>query len=360
MSSLGRVNQQLLRPSPMDVGAVVSSSWHILRRRPGLFAGLMLVPLLLVIPAVGAGVILAVTSEKTSPDAGLQAVLIVVIVLASLASILLQYRALAMVILATVEVARGPGVSVGQLWARTRGIMWRLLGLVLLGCLGIILLVAIVAAAFVPLGLMASDSGSRSGSSTMAPAAIFVTMLLYLGFGVLAAFLTVRLLYVVPAMVFEGRGPIAAVARSWAMTRGAFWRTLGYYLLVSLIVGAVTYAGVLLMMTPMILIGGLTSRGSQGAPGVGWFIAFGALWLILMALSVMTSAYQWIYQTVMYVDQVGRERLAAAGWPPAPGSPPTHLGPPSLPPGSPYGPPSDGPPSEGPPPGRPRLPFMPD
>jgi hypothetical protein len=57
----------------------------------------------------------------------------------------------------------------------------------------------------------------------------------------LAAFaLMVKLLFAVPAIVVEKAGPVAAIKRSFTLTKGRFWRTFGVYLLASIVVSLAT------------------------------------------------------------------------------------------------------------------------
>ncbi|NKY08606.1 hypothetical protein HF998_16725, partial [Cellulomonas hominis] len=54
-----------------------------------------------------------------------------------------------------------------------------------------------------------------------------------------AFWLTVRTMLAPAAIMLEGGGFWASVARAWRLTRGSFWRLLGLYLLVSILVGIV-------------------------------------------------------------------------------------------------------------------------
>ena len=51
----------------------------------------------------------------------------------------------------------------------------------------------------------------------------------------LAVWILVRWTVAVPVLLAEGAGPIAALARSWQLTRGSWWRTLGILVVVLLI-----------------------------------------------------------------------------------------------------------------------------
>lgn len=78
----------------------------------------------------------------------------------------------------------------------------------------------------------------------------------------LLLFVAVRLMMMTPVATGERGGPIALVARSWALTAGHFWKLLGFLLLmgiifivVTIVVGAV--AGVVVAM-----VAGLPTPGS--------------------------------------------------------------------------------------------------
>jgi membrane-anchored glycerophosphoryl diester phosphodiesterase (GDPDase) len=66
---------------------------------------------------------------------------------------------------------------------------------------------------------------------------IFLSALLLIA---LSVFLTVCFLFVVPAVVLEGQNPIDALRRSWELALSSFWRVLGIYLLLTLLVFVLT------------------------------------------------------------------------------------------------------------------------
>ncbi|MEW1817923.1 DUF7847 domain-containing protein [Streptomyces diastaticus] len=78
---------------------------------------------------------------------------------------------------------------------------------------------------------------------------------LFLGAGVLAVWLWIRLAVAIPAAVFEGQGAFAAIGRSVRLVRGDWWRTFGLLLLA----GAM---GMGLSLTVQLITGAL-----QGVPG---------------------------------------------------------------------------------------------
>ncbi|MDQ7992285.1 MAG: glycerophosphoryl diester phosphodiesterase membrane domain-containing protein [Propionicimonas sp.] len=76
-----------------------------------------------------------------------------------------------------------------------------------------------------------------AGSSQDPSAVIGLGFLLLLLAGPLAAWLSIRLSFAACVVAVEEVGPIRALRRSWAVTRGLFWRVLGITLLVNLVVG---------------------------------------------------------------------------------------------------------------------------
>lgn len=73
-----------------------------------------------------------------------------------------------------------------------------------------------------------------------------------LGYLVLYAWLFVKLATVPSVIVLEGLGPFRAIARSWKLLRGSFWRTFGLLALVIVMVSAASQ----LVSLPFSLIGG--------------------------------------------------------------------------------------------------------
>src|SRR5579875_3580257 len=76
-----------------------------------------------------------------------------------------------------------------------------------------------------------------TGSTVGIALAVVIGVLGFLGFVLGVGFLLVKLASVPSAIVLEHRGVFSAIGRSWTLMRGAFWRTLGLYLLVVIIVG---------------------------------------------------------------------------------------------------------------------------
>jgi hypothetical protein len=96
------------------------------------------------------------------------------------------------------------------------------------------------------LGLFIAIISASSGSGDPAAGALGVLALVFMMlFGLLLIFvvmlaLIVCFLFVTHAVVLEGLGPVAAIGRSWKLATGSFWRVLGIYLLLTLLILVLT------------------------------------------------------------------------------------------------------------------------
>jgi hypothetical protein len=118
------------------------------------------------------------------------------------------------------EVVRGSGTRI--LWV---------IGFSLLTLVGVL----VITSAVVALVVLLWSSTESAGLTVLAG---------LLGAGVLLVatfWLTVRTMLAPAAIMLEGGGFWASVARAWRLTRGSFWRLLGLYLLVSILVSIVSY-----------------------------------------------------------------------------------------------------------------------
>jgi len=120
----------------------------------------------------------------------------------------------------------GRSISIGEALRSWR--VWWVLGFTLLAGFAVVLAIALVTGAVV--GLVALDAPGWA-------VAVGIVGLVLLVVG--GMWFTVRTLLVTPALMLEGKGFWRTVGRAWRLTRGSFWRLLGIYLLVNLLVGIV-------------------------------------------------------------------------------------------------------------------------
>ena len=166
--------------------------------------------------------------------------------------------------IATIDALEGRPTSGASLRAATPGLMGRSAGLIGVGVVAY-LVVGLVAGAVVTLFALVLGTMGRNNSDALAAVAVLAGLLLYLGVIVAALVIGVKLIYTLPFLGVEGRGPVAAIKASWSLTTGRFWRTLGY-LLVAMLLLYVANVVVSLVSYVVILVttgvGGLAGRAS--------------------------------------------------------------------------------------------------
>lgn len=310
-------------PSPLGVFSALRLALAIYRRRFGLFLGLMLIPMVVafvlafIAALVIVGAALALTDGGPEASGGLLAgaaiVAIVVVLLIALVLLAVTVKTNGMLVRLAAETERGAWPTFGDLHRATKGIVRR--GLLL------IVLFTVLATAWYVLALvaLASTLGSVFNTGEMAAAsggAIALFGLFLLASLVGALFLGVKWIYYGQALALENAGGLEPLRRSWRLTTGHFWRTLGWLLLVGVLVLAVY----LVVMGPLSLVTGVSPIGmnpaldpaGQAAVGAGGLA--GALSsLVSTVLSLLISPFVVIFYTVMYLDQRRRKGETITG-----------------------------------------------
>ena len=196
--------------------------------------------------------------------------------------------------------------------------------------------IAIYAVVFaLTFGAMGASTGGGGVSTAAAAGLIGAFLLIVLLLVPLAFFVQTKLLYTVPAIAIEQLGGIDGIRRSWGLTRGAFWRTLGYYLLASLAVGVISYVvSFISQLAMMPMMGGL-NRASNPTEVFAGLTAMTPVFLLMMvlqlAVQLLTLPFIQSYVAYMFLDQVRRSEMPAAPFgygstPPAYGSTPPAYG----------------------------------
>lgn len=338
----------------MDVVAVFAGTWAIFKQKFGLFlltmlaaAGVVTVGVVVVALVIAGSIGSMVTA--TVPSAGA----IIVMVLGSLAVFVMVYLVMfkvqAMVMLGAYEIAQGRTPTFSGLLSGTRGFLPRLAVLFLLGFVAVILIGVLLGLIFAGIGASFSSSGNSAAGLGMT-GVMMVTILIVI---VVGYYIGVKLLYVVPLVALDQLDGISALKRSWQLTNGAFWRTLGYLLLmaVAISVGStiVSFVAQIFMIPAMAPLSALEYTTDSAAVVAGLLAAapFLVIPIVLYAAyQVVVTPLIHVYVTVMYIDQVRRADLPpgyvappGAGYA-QPGFPPVNPGgyppPPPPPPVQPY------------------------
>lgn len=146
--------------------------------------------------------------------------------------------------IAIVAMALKTAASVGEAIRQGFSNLLAVIGVILLLILAAVALILPVVVATIGIERFAALADYDPTSVTV-PAEALPGAFLLAFFVLILAFIYVgvRLSLLVPSRVAEGIGPIAMIKRSWALTKGHFWRILGFYLLfgIAVIVFALVY-----------------------------------------------------------------------------------------------------------------------
>ena len=145
--------------------------------------------------------------------------------------------------------AIGMRTSLTQGFRLLRGQWGRLVGLLGLAIVVTLLLYAIVAA-LVFLAVMLGVTGFEADSGVAIAGAVLTGLVAAFGPLIVVVYFGIRWHLVLPSMVVEDLGIVPALRRSWNLTRGYFWRTLGILLLFAIIFGMI----VVVITTPLSFI----------------------------------------------------------------------------------------------------------
>lgn len=180
----------------------------------------------------------------------------------------------------------GGTVTIGQAWERLRGRFLALVGLTLLEG------VVVVAVVVMVVGLIAVAGAVGGG---VAAFVVGAPLVLVAALGALFGF---TLLLFAPALiVLERLSVFAAIARSFALVKTAFWRVLGIWLLASLVASVIAGA----VGAPFSIAGQLMSMSPDG---VGMSITG----LVLVAIGgtigqIVTAPFAAGVDVLLYTDQ---------------------------------------------------------
>ena len=323
----------VLKPSPLDIGGLFSASFEALKRKFGLLVLITLLPALLIMVVVAVSMMLmipaavaAANGDASTLPAGIIFGMLVMTVGMILAA-LVQLKSYGMLSLAAYEIAQGQSPDFRGVLSRSRGFLPRMASVIAITIGAVIAFYVVLIVLMVGVFGATGSGGRSSGSGAFAALGVFmlfIFILVPLGF-----FLAVKLLYTLPAVAIEELGGIDGLKRSWRLTRGAFWRTFGYYLVASLAVSAIGYAVSLvgqLALVPLGLSTSSISQTSDPAQAVAMLAtlipAMLAVTALQLVVQVVTLPFVQAYITYMFIDQVRRTEMPAApsyGYPGAPG-----------------------------------------
>jgi hypothetical protein len=305
---------------PLTFGQLLGTPFQALRRHVGaLFGPALLIQVIVLfstIAIVGAasGLFAYRLAQATDADRGaITAGGIGTIILSALIAIALNVIGngllQGLVVIAVANGTLGHKPRAGQLWAATRGRRWALAGfvaIVSLGFLVALLVPAGIAAAFVVPGITGGGGGLIALGAALG-------ILAGLGVAVAAAWLWGKTSLAGSAIVLERLGIRRAIARSWSLTRGGFWRVFGAQILVI----GICYVATQVIATPVSLIlqfavtaifptgtpSDLGSGDFDGGAAVLAIVLYGVLIVLSLIIGTLTAVIESATGVLLYIDQ---------------------------------------------------------
>lgn len=188
-----------------------------------------------------------------------------------------------------IEAVRGNKISPKDAWQAFRPNLGKyILYFVLLSIISVVLTALVV---LIAIALIAATDGSGW--------AILFTILLILGLIVGFMYLYVKLLAAVPVIANEGLGPAQAIKRSWKLVQGGFWRTLGAYLLMSLIIQFIATV-IAIPLGLIVMLGGTIFVSSASAAAS---LAYTMTTLVQVIAVMVSSPLSAALVALVYVNQ---------------------------------------------------------
>jgi hypothetical protein len=286
----------LIPLQPLSFGTILGSSFRVMRRNPGptlglslLTYGLTTLAALFIYGYFYLQILDRAMMAETQSDedliaiGGLFGMLFISVVpfaLSLVASAIMQG-------LISLEVARGTlgeRLKAGGLWRLAKGRIAPLIGwsFLIFGAILIGSVIAVVLLSFT-IGILAA-----SGNAALAGVlGVFLAIVIVLGFLVATAWLGTKTSLVPSILMLERIRLFPAIARSWRLTNGYFWRTFGTVLLVNVILSVASQ----IVSVPILFIAQFASLLLNPNGDVESFTAmFGVVFLASSIVSVIFGA----------------------------------------------------------------------
>jgi len=291
---------------PLTLGDILSASFQVLRRnpRPTFGAALLIngVVLLVSIVVVGVVAFLAFSRTFSGSEADQEALIAGATGIVALSALIpgvvsIAANAILQGIIA-LEVARG---TVGEkltlrgLWSLAKGRIGTLVGWAFLVTSALGLAVLSVVGAVVA----AAVTGGTAGI-------VGAVLIGLLGGGALLVcgwWIGTRVSLVSTAIMIERLTLGAAIRRSWTLTTGYFWRTLGIQLLVAVVISVVSQ----IISTPVGLILGMATtvlnpNGDNTAALVGVVVVYLVFIVVTLVFGALAVVIQTAASALIYID----------------------------------------------------------
>ncbi|WP_167047144.1 glycerophosphoryl diester phosphodiesterase membrane domain-containing protein [Salinibacterium sp. ZJ454] len=281
---------------PLSLGTILGASFQVLRRNPKPTFGMSLLMqgIVMAVTLVVLGVVTAIAISRadmaTGQDvdtvtAGATAAILLSAIIPFVLSLIAAGMMQGIIVLEVGRATLGEKLRFRGLWRLAKGRIGALVGWILLLTLAVVIAMAIVALLVFFVGQL-GDAGFAG--------AVAISLIGTLGLVVLGAWLSTKLAMVPSALMIERLSLRDAMARSWSLTNGYFWRTLGILLLVNVILsvaGQIVSAPLSIVFSlaiPLLTIGGDPTTAIIAA--VVTYVLLIAVTLVITAITLVVSA----------------------------------------------------------------------
>ena len=307
---------------PLTLTDLFSGSFSALRKNPSVLFGFTIIVMTVVALLSLAGTMLplfsftSLMSNDLDPQASSKALLdsaylsvvsTIVGYIALLAGSFLAGTVLDGVLsVAISQLVIGKKITFKQSWALVKPRLWSMLGASFLSMLAVgSPLLVLVILFFMSLYSWPGSDAFFSLFGLLLALALPVVLVSYV--------ISIRFLYAPICAVLEEKGPIEAVKRSWALTSGSFWVTLGRVILINVVVGFI--AGMIVQIIGIIAAIFMFTilEASSSDPSTVWstIILYGVISALQMLAYSLVVPILAAYQTLMYVDEkIRKENFA--------------------------------------------------
>jgi hypothetical protein len=310
----------LIPLAPMTLGVIYSGAFRVLRRNPRPVVGISLaIHAILAVITIASTALIAAHSltsyvdDISSGNVGASIGDLVNVYAAGFISNLFTYGGEAILQgIITQEVARGTlgeRLPLRALWSRSRGRILVLVGWAALEVGAFLVAVAVLVGIIVL--LVSGGSGAGIGF------AILIGIVGGLGLIVVAVLVSTRLSLVPSVLILERLTLGKAIARSWGLVRGFFWRTFGIELLTAVMLGVASSIAILPFTLIVTLIFGIAHPTGQVSSGDGLTSAYSVSQLVTTIIGALIATITAIVSTavtaLIYIDlRIRKEGLDLA------------------------------------------------
>ena len=292
---------------PLDLGTILGAAFRVLRRNPKptfgaalLIQGSVYLLLILVVTGATFGAFSRIgSSSARNADqitAGATGLVVVASIIPGLLAVIASAVLQGIIVLEVSRGAVGEKLTFRALWKRARGRIGALIGWATMLVLASTVLIGVIVAIIVLLGVSFGTGGII--------AAVLIGILAFFGLAVVYVWLGTKLALVPSVLMIERMSIRGSIARSWSLTEGYFWRTLGISALVAVIVGVVSQV----VSLPLNFIAPIVSSlvDPQGQKGGGAIVLAAVVSVLVIVIAVVfqsiTSVVQSATTALIYLD----------------------------------------------------------